>query len=73
MVLPINYVTKIILSSLVNDGCTNHIAFSSDEMFFSNVLTEIAIAFFLSSNCIMVLLINNVTIIILSSLVRWLY
>ena len=51
MVLPINYVTKIILSSLVNDGCTNHIAFSSDEMCFSNVLTEIAIAFlFLSSS-----------------------
>ena len=51
MVLLINYVTKIILSSLVNDGSTNHIAFSSDEMCFSNVLTEIAIAFlFLSSS-----------------------
>jgi len=33
------------------DGCTNHIAFSSNGMIFSNVLTEIAIAYlFLSSN-----------------------
>ena len=58
MVLLINYVTKIILSSLVNDGSTNHIAFSSNGMIFSNVLTGIAIAYlFLSSNT------QNVTII----------